>query len=200
MFFLFSHYCLCYKGEAEDEEHSKSPLFLMLTCSLRDKSSHTQPMTPVSINMLPLCLGNDYSGFQLKHWLSILGPVHTNPDIVETVYLFSPVFMWTGLRATLKRGFTFMGFRWASSLFSRGRKADPGEGPGRPAPPPLFVDQIEAWRAKNQFFGDRASPYLGGWMTAPPLLFPGSATVMCIFVVYFSTSLRSNDHLIRNTD
>lgn len=74
MFFLFSHYCLCCKGEAEDEEHSKSPLFLMLTCSLRDKSSHTQPMTPVSINMLPVCLGNDYSGFQLKHWLSILGP------------------------------------------------------------------------------------------------------------------------------
>lgn len=139
----------------------------MLTCSLRDKSSHTQPMTPVSINMLPVCLGNDYSGFQLKHWLSILGPVHTNPDIFETVYLFSPVFMWTGLRTTVKRGFTKMGFRWASSLFSRGRKADPGEGPGRPAPP-LFVDQIEAWRAKKQFFGDRASPYLGGWMTAPP--------------------------------
>ena len=142
----------------------------MLTCSLRDKSSHTQPMTPVSINMLPVCLGNDYSGFQLKHWLSILGPVHTNPDIFETVYLFSPVFMWTGLRTTVKRGFTKMGFRWASSLFSRGRKADPGEGPGRPAPPPpLFVDQIEPWRAKKQFL--ETGPPLtsgAGWPLPPP--------------------------------
>ena len=30
---------------------------------------------------------------------------------------------------------------------------DPGEGPGGPAPPPpIFLDQTEAQRAKNSFF------------------------------------------------
>ena len=38
--------------------------------------------------------------------------------------------------------------------------ADPGERGrgGRPPPPPLFLDQTEARRAKNIFGGDRAPP------------------------------------------
>ena len=38
--------------------------------------------------------------------------------------------------------------------------ADPGEGPGRPTPPPphLLFDQNEARRAETQFFGDRPRP------------------------------------------
>lgn len=47
-------------GDVNDgDQHSKSPLFLQLTCSLRGRSSHGQPMTPVSINTLPVCLGED---------------------------------------------------------------------------------------------------------------------------------------------
>ena len=45
------------EGDAGDDQDVKSPLFLQLTCSLRDKSSHGQPMTPVTINTLPVCLG-----------------------------------------------------------------------------------------------------------------------------------------------
>lgn len=64
-------------------------------------------------------------------------------------------------------------------------------GGARKTCPPLFVDQIERpGLPLPRGLDDRS----------PPLLFPGFATVMCIFVVYFSTSLRSNDHLIRNTD
>ena len=33
--------------------------------------------------------------------------------------------------------------------------ADPGEGPGGPAPPPLFLDQTETRGAEKYFFGDR---------------------------------------------
>lgn len=36
---------------------------------------------------------------------------------------------------------------------------DPGEGPGGPAPPPIFLDQTEAQRAKIFFFE-----------TSPPLM------------------------------
>ena len=43
------------------------------------------------------------------------------------------------------------------------------EGPG----PPLFFDQNEARRAEKNFFADRAPPYLGVWMTAPPFLSEG---------------------------
>ena len=45
--------------------------------------------------------------------------------------------------------------------------ADPGEWPGGRRPP-LFLDQIEARRAEKNFGGDRSSPYLRVWMTAPP--------------------------------
>ena len=45
--------------------------------------------------------------------------------------------------------------------------ADPGEWPGGRRPP-LFLDQIEARRAEKNFAGDRSSPYLRVWMTAPP--------------------------------
>ena len=44
----------------DDEEHSKSPLFLHLMCSLRNPSSQGQPTSTVSINTLPVCLG-EYS-------------------------------------------------------------------------------------------------------------------------------------------
>ena len=38
--------------------------------------------------------------------------------------------------------------------------ADPGDGPGRPAPPPsLFLDQAEAQTAEKKFFGDRLPPF-----------------------------------------
>ena len=46
-----------FDGETEDDQGVKSPLFLQLTCTLRDRSSHGQPMHPVSINALPVCLG-----------------------------------------------------------------------------------------------------------------------------------------------
>ena len=55
--------------------------------------------------------------------------------------------------------------------------ADLGEVPGEPAPPSLFLDQTEAWRAEKIFFGDhpptpplsqglddRAPPYLKVWI------------------------------------
>ena len=48
--------------------------------------------------------------------------------------------------------------------------ADPGEGPGGPAPPPLFLDQTEARGAEKIFFGD-PPPYLRVWMTPPPPFF-----------------------------
>ena len=44
-------------GDENDDEQWKSPFFLQLTCSLRDRRSHGQAMTPVSINTLPICLG-----------------------------------------------------------------------------------------------------------------------------------------------
>ena len=45
--------------------------------------------------------------------------------------------------------------------------ADPGEGPGGPAPPPLFLHQTDARRAEKNF----GTPplYLRVWMTGPPL-------------------------------
>ena len=46
-----------FDGDTEDDQDLKSPLFLQLTCTLKDRSSHTQPMHPVSINTLPVCLG-----------------------------------------------------------------------------------------------------------------------------------------------
>lgn len=46
-----------FEGETEDDRDVKSPLFLLMTCTLRDRNSHAQPMTPVSINTLPVCLG-----------------------------------------------------------------------------------------------------------------------------------------------
>ena len=39
-----------------------------------------------------------------------------------------------------------------------GTVADPGEGPGGPASPPLFLDQTETSRAENIFFGDGPLP------------------------------------------
>ena len=48
-----------FDGDTEDDQGMKSPLFLQLTCTLRDRSTHGQPMHPVSINTLPVCLGNE---------------------------------------------------------------------------------------------------------------------------------------------
>ena len=50
--------------------------------------------------------------------------------------------------------------------------ADPREGRGGPGPPPLFLDQIEARRAKKYiFFGDRPRPPLSEGLD-PPVSFP----------------------------
>ena len=46
--------------------------------------------------------------------------------------------------------------------------ADPGEGPQKAHPPPLFLDQTEAWRANKNFFGNRAS-HLSIPPPTPPL-------------------------------
>ena len=47
---------------------------------------------------------------------------------------------------------------------------DPGEGPGRARPPPLFLDQTEARRAEKNCFGDQTPPpYLWVLMTGPAL-------------------------------
>ena len=63
--------------------------------------------------------------------------------------------------------------------------ADPGEGPGGPAPSPpphpLFLDQTEAQRAEKSFW--RLSPPLSQGLNDPPLPHPpiwrsGSATVL----------------------
>ena len=43
--------------------------------------------------------------------------------------------------------------------------ADPGEGP---CPPPLFLDQTEAWRARKNFLETPPPPHLRVWMTHPP--------------------------------
>ena len=60
---MFAHFNTCHfldnQGD-DDEEHSKSPLFLHLMCSLRNPSSQGQPTTTVSISTLPVCLG-EYS-------------------------------------------------------------------------------------------------------------------------------------------
>lgn len=48
-----------FEGDADVGQEVKSPLFLQLTCSLKDTRSHGQPMTPVSINTLPVCLGRN---------------------------------------------------------------------------------------------------------------------------------------------
>ena len=48
-----------FDGDTEDDQGVKSPLFLQLTCTLRDRSTHGQPMHPVSINTLPVCLGKE---------------------------------------------------------------------------------------------------------------------------------------------
>ena len=45
--------------------------------------------------------------------------------------------------------------------------ADPGEGPGGPAPP-LCLDQTAAPRAKKIFLGDGPPLYLRIWITEPP--------------------------------
>ena len=48
--------------------------------------------------------------------------------------------------------------------------ADPGEGPGRACPPPLFLDQTEARRGEKNCFGDQTRPpYLWVLMTGPAL-------------------------------
>ena len=44
---------------------------------------------------------------------------------------------------------------------------DPGQGPGKPAPP-LFLDQTEAWRAEKKFFLDHSSPLFQGLDDRPP--------------------------------
>ena len=44
--------------------------------------------------------------------------------------------------------------------------ADPGEGPGGPAP--FFLDQTEARRAENIFLGDRPPPPLSKGLDDPP--------------------------------
>ena len=48
-----------FEGDADVGQEVKSPLFLQLTCSLKDTRSHGQPMTPVAINTLPVCLGRN---------------------------------------------------------------------------------------------------------------------------------------------
>ena len=37
--------------------------------------------------------------------------------------------------------------------------ADPGDGPGRPAPPSLLLDQAEAQTDEKKIFGDRLPPF-----------------------------------------
>jgi hypothetical protein len=46
-------------GEVEDDDKSlKTPLFLQLTCSLRDRSTiGGGSMTPVAVSSLPVCIG-----------------------------------------------------------------------------------------------------------------------------------------------
>ena len=48
---------------------------------------------------------------------------------------------------------------------------DPGEGPGGPGAPPVFLNQTEARRADEFFFFETSPspPYLRVWMTAPHL-------------------------------
>ena len=57
------------EGDPEDGQEVKSPLFLQLTCSLKNTSSHGQLMTPVSINTLPVCLGKNKRHDILSHFL-----------------------------------------------------------------------------------------------------------------------------------
>ena len=57
-----------------------------------------------------------------------------------------------------------MSFNLAASKCLYTSVADPGEGPGGPAPT-LFLNQTVAWRAEKNFFGRPHSPYLRVWMT-----------------------------------
>ena len=49
-----------------------------------------------------------------------------------------------------------------------GAVADSGEGPGRPGPPLLTLDQTEARRAEKKFFETGRPPYRRVWMTPTP--------------------------------
>ena len=60
---------------------------------------------------------------------------------------------------------------------------DPGEGPGAPAPP-LFLDQIGAWRAEKIFFWDRASPLSQGFDDNPP---PPPPPYLKVWIRYWYT-------------
>ena len=53
---------------------------------------------------------------------------------------------------------------------------DPAKGLGGPAPrppPPLFLEQTEAWRAEKKFLETELPPYISVWMTGPPVLSEG---------------------------
>ena len=56
--------------------------------------------------------------------------------------------------------------------------ADPGEGPGQPRSPPLFLDENEVRRAEKKFFGRPSPPLSQGLDDCPPPLIwrSGSAT------------------------
>ena len=89
-----------------------------------------------------------------------------------------------------------IGLSWQS-------EADPGEGPGGPAPPypTLFLDQTEAWRAKKIFLGDWAPPLSKG-LDDPDVHFPILFTWGCRpeelntrnWKIYSSSNWNSTNH------
>ena len=66
---------------------------------------------------------------------------------------------------------------------------DPGEGPGTPAPPPpIFLDQTEAQRAKKIFF-ETAPPLCQGLDDWAPPLSEGLDPPLCGHFMSFKTDM-----------
>ena len=67
---------------------------------------------------------------------------------------------------------------------------DPGEGPGGPAPPPpIFLDQTEAQRAKIFLGGDRPPPLCQGLDDRAPPLSEGLDPLLCGHFISFETDM-----------
>ena len=88
----------------------------------------------------------------------------------------------------LQKFFSYMGF--TNFIAQNVPVMDPGEGPGRPAPPPIFLDQTEAQRAKNFFFETAPPPPLCQGLDdrAPPLS-EGLDPPLCGHFISFETDM-----------
>ena len=60
--------------------------------------------------------------------------------------------------------------------------ADPGEGPGGPRPPPLFLNQTDARRAEKMFGGGGTGPPLSQGLDDRPRLLSEGLDLLVVYV------------------